>query len=412
MEFALPHIGEGVNEAELVRWVVAPGDAVKRGQTLLEVMTDKATMEVPSPFAGTIGALKAEPGQVVQIGQAVLDYTPAGQSAQAEAPAPAETKAAPAPAPVAAPTPNGATASRAPLSVRAAPSVRQMARKLGIDLTAVSGSGPEGRVLIEDLSRYVRPPGRDMPPAPTRPEPAFDYGTPGTRVKLQGVRRAIADRMVQSTKTIPHYSYIDECDVTDLVRLRASLKDAYAASGVKLTYLPFFVKAIVAALKEVPLVNASLDEKAGEIVLHDHYHVGIAVATASGLKVPVVRDADKKGIGDIAREIDRLSTEARQGRSKREDLRGGTFTLTSVGNIGGLISTPVINPPEVGILGIGKVVRRPVYDDAGQIKPAEIVYLSFSFDHRVVDGAVGAVFGNAVMKRLSNPALLMLPDKL
>jgi 2-oxoisovalerate dehydrogenase E2 component (dihydrolipoyl transacylase) len=147
-------------------------------------------------------------------------------------------------------------------------------------------------------------------------------------------------------------------------------------------------------------------------VLHDGYHVGIAVATASGLKVPVVRDADRKGIGDIAREIDRLSSEARQGRSKREDLRGGTFTLTSVGNIGGLISTPVINPPEVGILGIGKVVKRPVFDEAGQIKPAEIVYLSFSFDHRVVDGAVGAVFGNAVMKRLSNPALLMLPDKL
>src|SRR5262249_52453737 len=161
------------------------------------------------------------PGQVVQIGQAVLDYTPAGQSAQAEAPAPAETKAAPAPAPVAAPTPNGATASRAPLSVRAAPSVRQMARKLGIDLTAVSGSGPEGRWWIESLRRDVRPPARNRPPAPTRPEPAFDYGTPGTRVKLQGVRRAIADRMVQSTKTIPHYSYIDECDVTDLVRLRA-----------------------------------------------------------------------------------------------------------------------------------------------------------------------------------------------
>jgi 2-oxoisovalerate dehydrogenase E2 component (dihydrolipoyl transacylase) len=412
MDFALPHIGEGVNEAELVRWLVAPGDAVKRGQTLLEVMTDKATMEVPSPFAGTIGTLKAEPGQVVQIGQVILDYSPAGQGAAVESAPAAESKPAATPARAAVPTANGPAAARTPQAVRAAPSVRQMARKLGIDLASVSGSGPEGRVLIEDLTGHVRRAGRDMPPAPKRAEPTFDYGTPGTRVKLQGVRRAIADRMVLSTKTIPHYSYIDECDVTDLVRLRASLKDAYAASGVKLTYLPFFVKAIVAALKEVALVNASLDDNAGEIALHDRYHVGIAVATASGLKVPVVRDADKKGIGDIARDIERLSSEARQGTSKRDDLRGGTFTLTSVGNIGGLISTPVINHPEVGILGIGKVVKRPVYDDAGQIKPAEIVYLSFSFDHRVVDGAVGAAFGNAVRKRLSNPALLLLPDKL
>jgi pyruvate dehydrogenase E2 component (dihydrolipoamide acetyltransferase)/2-oxoisovalerate dehydrogenase E2 component (dihydrolipoyl transacylase) len=200
--------------------------------------------------------------------------------------------------------------------------------------------------------------------------------------------------------------------VTELVKLRAGLKDVYARAGVKLTYLPFFVKAVVAALKEVPIVNSSLNEEDGEIVLHDRYHVGIAVATPSGLLVPVVRDADKKDLTTISRDIERLTEEARAGRAKLEDLRGGTFTITSVGSIGGLISTPVLNHPEVGILGIGRVVRRPVFDQADRIRPAELVYLSFSFDHRVVDGAVGAVFGNAVLGQLQNPAALLLPATL
>jgi pyruvate dehydrogenase E2 component (dihydrolipoamide acetyltransferase)/2-oxoisovalerate dehydrogenase E2 component (dihydrolipoyl transacylase) len=243
-------------------------------------------------------------------------------------------------------------------------------------------------------------------------EPRFDHGKPGTRVKLVGLRRRIAEHMVQAKRTIPHYSYVDEADVTELVRLRSSLKEVYGRAGIKLTYLAFFVKAVVTALKEIPIVNASLDEEKGEIVLHDRYHIGIAVATPAGLIVPVVRDADKKDLAMIARDIDRLSSEARVGRSRSDDVKGSTFTITSVGNIGGLISTPVINHPEVGILGIGKVVRRPVYDETGQLRPAELVYLSFSFDHRVVDGAVGAAFGNVVLRELHNPARLLLPEKL
>jgi pyruvate dehydrogenase E2 component (dihydrolipoamide acetyltransferase)/2-oxoisovalerate dehydrogenase E2 component (dihydrolipoyl transacylase) len=412
MEFALPEIGEGVYEAELVRWLVRPGDAVQRGQTLLELLTDKATMEAPAPFAGTIDRLRAEPGEVVKVGQVLLDYTPAGTAAaQGESqPAAATPPAAP---PLPRPT-NGSPAAT-PLSVKAAPAVRQMARKMGVDLTSVRGSGPGGRVLLEDVRQGGKPPtpaavvgaaGHDMPKTPM-PGPAF--GAPGTRVKLQGLRKRIAEHMVHAKRTIPHYSYVDECDVTELVRLRGSIKDAYGRAGIKLTYLPFFVKAVVAALQEVPLVNASLDEAAGEIVLHDRYHVGIAVATPGGLIVPVVRDADRKDVGTLAREIERLSGEARAGRARREDLGGGTFTLTSVGNIGGLFSTPVINHPEVGILGVGKVVRRPVFDDAGQVRPADIVYLSLSFDHRVVDGAVGAAFTNAVIARLTRPALMLLP---
>ena len=399
MEFALPMIGEGVYEAELVRWLVAPGDAVKRGQVLLEVLTDKATMEVPSPFAGTIGSLVGETGQTLKVGQGILTYTPNGQVAPVEAP-------------VAVPQAvngsyNGVPTST-PLSVRASPSVRQMARKLGVDLTTLSGSGPEGRVLIDDLSHSLCATVAYAEKPAVKPNPAFDLGRPGTRVKLAGIRRRIAEHMVHSKHTIPHFSYIDECDVTDLVKLRADLKDVYERLGVKLTYLAFFVKAVAAALKEVPIVNASLVDEEGEIVLHDQYHVGIAVATPTGLVVPVIRDADKKDLGGVAREIDRLSAEGRAGKSRLEDLRGGTFTVTSVGNLGGLISTPIINHPEVGILGLGKIVRRPVYDDAGRIRPAELMYLSFSFDHRVVDGAVGAVFGNAVLAKLRNPAAMLV----
>lgn len=404
MDFPLPEIGEGVYEAELVRWLVQPGDAVKRGQTLLEVMTDKATMEVPSPFVGTVAGLKAEAGDTVKVGQVVLAYEGAGQSAEA----PPASRSEPAATPKAVNGPPSAS----PLAVKAAPSVRLMARKLGIDLAGVAGSGPEGRILIEDLSPRVSPPpaGRDMPPP--RREPKLDFGKPGTRVKMAGLRRKVAEQMVRSKEAIPHYSYVDECEVTDLVRLRNSLKDVYAAAGVKLTYLPFFVKAVVAALKEVPVVNSTYDEKAGEIVMHDRYGVGIAVATAGGLIVPVVRDADQKDVGAIAREVERLSADARAGKPKLDDLRGGTFTITSVGNIGGLFSAPIINHPEVGILGIGKVVRRPVFGENDRVRPAEIVYLSLSFDHRVVDGAVGAAFANAVIRHLANPALLLLPARL
>lgn len=401
MIFHLPEIGEGLYEAEFVRWLVEVGDTVKSGQSLCEIMTDKATSEVPAPFAGTIMALHLEPGKKVRVGEAMLDYTAKGEPAavrpsQVAAP---QRRSRSESRPVAAAEPNGSTATR----VKAAPSVRQMARNLGIDLSSVRGTGPDGRVLIEDIAAHVRTSdGRS--PAPPPP----NYGKPGTRIKLQGLRRTIAEHMVLAKQTIPHYSYIDECEVTELVRLREQLREPMVRSGTKLTYLPFFVKAAVAALKEVPLVNAFLDEKSGEIVLHNCYHVGIAVATEGGLIVPVVRDANKKSLVEIAVEIDRLSAAVRSGKVKREEVRGGTFTVSSIGNIGGLISTPVINHPEVGILAVGKIVKRPVFDERGQVRPAETIYLSFSFDHRVVDGAVGAAFANAVLRALQSPAAMLL----
>lgn len=424
MDFPLPPMGEGLLEVELVRWLVNPGDHVRPGQGLIEVLSDKATMEVPAPFEGTISNLAAVPGSKIAVGQVVLSYAPgngakgipAGSASPGKtlsATVAASVAAAPTKSTAAAGTSNGAPAEKSsalPLPP-AAPSVRLLARRFGIDLARIHGSGPHGRILLDDLAPFLSRPGAPPAPAPAKPEPpALDLGTPGTTIKLAGIRRKIAEHMLTAKRHIPHYSYIDECNFTDLVQLRDQLRELCQKQGVKLTYLAFFVKAVARALKEVPMVNASFDEAREEATLHDHYHIGIAVATRSGLVVPVIRDADKKGLLDIAREIERLSTEVKAGKAKVEDLRGGTFTITSIGNIGGLISTPIINHPEVGILGIGKVVKRPVYDAAGQIRPADIVFLSFSFDHRILDGAIGATFGNAVVKQLQCPAGLLIGE--
>src|SRR5262245_57636229 len=330
MDFHLPELGEGVYEAELVEWRVQPGDAVKRGQELAEVVTDKASMPLPAPFFGRIGELRAQPGDVLKVGEVILTFEPSARGADVKgAPAKeAEAKEAPQgettaksaptkdadgqsrtrPAAAVAPKlaakriergPGAALAPRSRTStstarVPAAPTVRRMARELGIDLATVSGSGPGGRVLVDDLAPLLRRGEGAAKPAAPALEPAADYGVPGTRRKLIGIRRQIAEHMVQSKHTIPHYSYVDECDISDLVRLRASLKETFAQRGLKLTYLPFFVKAVVEALKEIPIVNASLDEDSGEIVLHDRYDIGIAVATPQGLLVPVLRQADRK----------------------------------------------------------------------------------------------------------------------
>jgi pyruvate dehydrogenase E2 component (dihydrolipoamide acetyltransferase)/2-oxoisovalerate dehydrogenase E2 component (dihydrolipoyl transacylase) len=411
MDFRLPELGEGIYEAELINWLVKPGVSVRPGQSLMEVMTDKATMEVPSPFVGTIKALQAQPGEIMKVGQPVLEYegkqTP-GESAPAEESKPAQAQVTAVAATVSAGG-NGPSvlSALAPLAVRAAPSVRLLARKLGMDLARVHGTGPEGRILVEDLAPHLA---AGMPKPAS--EPHSDYGTPGTRLKLHGLRRKMAEHMVHAKRVIPHATYVDECEVTELIKLRDSLKEEFAQGGIKLTYLSFFIRAVVLALKEVPLVNASFDEAANEIVLHDRYHIGIAVATAHGLLVPVLHHADRMDLVQIAREADRLTTAARANKLKIDDLRDGTFTITSFGSLGGLLASPIINHPEVAILGIGKIVRRPVYDTAGNLRPADLVYLSHALDHRVFDGAVAAAFCNAVIRRIQHPAALLLPERL
>jgi len=408
-EFNLPDLGEGIVEAELVDWLVAPGDVVEQGQSVAEVMTDKATLQVPSPFTGTVTELRVEPGDDVKVGEVLLCYD---SSDEADAPRGHEERSQ---------QPTGgngrnqrvgelATQSPSTLAARAAPSVRRMARQMGIDLAQIPGSGPGGRILIEDLASLAQSSDTLQPKSSgglhsRRHEDGFQAGT---RVKLRGVRRRSAELMIQSKHTIPHCSYVDECDVSQLVQIRASLKERAAKANVKLTYLPFFVKAVVTALREVPIVNSSLSKETGEIVLHDKYHIGIATETPRGLLVPMLRNADELEFLEVARQIERLTTAARDGKIRREELRGGTFTITSIGNIGGLISTPIINYPQAAILGIGKIVKRPVYDDAGNIHPADMVYLSLSFDHRLIDGASAATFTNAVISRLMNPAELLL----
>ena len=425
MDFPLPPLGEGLFEVELVRWLVRPGDAVSRGQGLAEVMSDKASMEVPAPFAGTITTLAASPGTKVKVGDVFLSYDAIGELTKPPRNVqPLSTQTIPI---------TMAAQPGQPLLMRpeainghvvaptrgslppAAPSVRMLARKFNIDLGKIRGSGPGGRILVDDLAGFLRPKsaGVDSPVAgPSKTDTSrLDFGVAGTRQKLVGLRRKTAEHMVEAKHKIPHYSYIDECDLTDLVRLRNQLREPLAANGIKLTYLAFFIKAVARALKEIPVVNSTYDEPAGEVVLHDRYNIGFAVAAPNGLIVPIIRDADRKDVPTIAAEIDHLGNDAKAGKSKIEDLRGGTFTVTSVGGIGGLISTPIINHPEVGILGLGKVVKRPVYDANGNLKPADIVFLSFSFDHRIVDGAVGAAFSNAVLRYLQAPATLLLPER-
>jgi pyruvate dehydrogenase E2 component (dihydrolipoamide acetyltransferase)/2-oxoisovalerate dehydrogenase E2 component (dihydrolipoyl transacylase) len=277
-----------------------------------------------------------------------------------------------------------------------------MAQSLRVDLRAVPGSGPGRRILIDDLAQYIR--GREIATKKRKGRSTQpDLGKPGERIPLQGLRRSIAEHMVTAKQTIPHYSYIDECDVTKMVALRNRLKRPYYAAGIKLTNLPFYVKAVVESLKQVPIINASLDEESGQIVLHDRYDIGIATATPKGLIVPVIRHADQKELAEIARDIERLIRGAQQGSLDRAELQGSTFTVSSVGNFGGLVSTPIIHHPEVGIVAIGKIFRRPTYNEQQEIVPARIAYLSFSFDHRVVDGSVGAIFGNAVIQQLQKP---------
>ncbi|MEX2216555.1 MAG: dihydrolipoamide acetyltransferase family protein [Phycisphaeraceae bacterium] len=433
MEFKVPELGEGVYEAELIEWRVKVGDRVSHGDVLAEVMTDKANMELPSPFEGEITGLSAQAGDMIKVGQQVLSYDAVTQAAQAkEEDEPAgrevegaqreEEQAGEEPVPLHEATVQRTTSEITPSKrksmppsrarTKASPAVRHMAHELGIDLARVEGTGPAGRVLIKDLAgkhdgiAHDTERSRDRPAATLAA--SLDLGSPGTRMTLRGVRRRIAERMIEAVRTIPHYSYMDECDLTELVRLRDELSRTDESGHPRLTYLPFFVKAAAHALRQVPLVNATFDDDAGEVTLHDRYDIGIATATPQGLIVPVVRDADRKDVFTLARDIERMTAAARAGRAKLADLQRGTFTITSIGSIGGLMATPIIHRPQVAIMAIGRIQRRPVYDDAGNLRPADLVHLSFSFDHRIVDGAIGAVFANALIDQLRHPAMLLL----
>lgn len=410
-EFKLPDIGEGVHEGEIVKWLVKEGDRVQEFQPMVEVMTDKATVEIPVPKSGVILKLMAKEGEVVKVGSVLVLI---GEPGEAAGPLPAAV-AEPARAAPSQPQPTAfATAVTAPRLQRvlATPATRKLARELGVDINLVSGSGPGGRITEQDVRAFaaalkagaVTMP-LEKPVAAPKVEISPDQRE--ERLPLRGIRKRIAEHMHQAKTTAAHFTYVDEVDMTELVELREQAKSLVEKKGVKLTYLPFIIKALIHALKQYPYLNASIDDAKGEIVIKHYYNIGIATATEEGLIVPVVKDADKKSILELAAEVERLANKAREGKLSLEELRGGTFTITSLGALGGLFATPIINYPESAILGVHEIKKRPVIRD-GQIVIRDIMLLSLSFDHRLIDGHVGAMFAKEVIKYLEDPKLLLM----
>jgi 2-oxoisovalerate dehydrogenase E2 component (dihydrolipoyl transacylase) len=371
--FKLPDVGEGLAEAEIAAWHVAAGDTVQEDQPLADVMTDKATVELTSPVAGRVLARHGEVGETRAIGAPLVEFD-------------TDTEATPAPTPP-------------PERPLAAPAVRQKARDLGIDLRHVQGTGPDGRITHADLAAPAT--------LPQSPPPATG-GDGITEVKLIGLRRVIAERLQESTRRIPHFTYVEELDVTGLEELRLQLNETRAKHLPKLTVLPFLVRALVRALADWPQINARFDDDASIVHRYAAIHLGIATQTPSGLTVPVIRHAQTRDLWNCAAEITRLAEAARAGKATREELAGSTITLTSLGALGGVVSTPVINLPEVAIIGVNRIVERPVVR-GGQVVVRKMMNLSSSFDHRVVDGWDAASFIQRIRALLECPATLFIP---
>jgi pyruvate dehydrogenase E2 component (dihydrolipoamide acetyltransferase) len=404
-EFKLPDIGEGVHEGEVVKWFVKEGDAVKENDPMVEVMTDKVTVQIPSPVTGKILQLRAKEGEVVKVGSTLVVFGEAGEGPPPMPAPPTQTSLPPAPATRSAPSP---VPSVPPPSgdVLAAPAVRRLAKELNVDLAAIRGSGPQGRLTEDDVRKAARGPAMGAVSAPT-PAVAVTSTGPEERIPIHGLRKRIFDKMAKSNVTAAHFTYVDEVDMTEMVHLRDHLKTSADRKDIKLTFLPFFIKATLAALKEFPALNASVDDERQEIVVKRYYNIGIATATDEGLTVTVVHDADRKDLWDLAKEIERLSNAARDKKLALAEVQGSTFTITSLGKEGGILATPIINWPEVAILGIHKIEKRPVVRD-DQIVIRDMMYLSCSFDHRIVDGHIGAAFVQNVRNNLEHPALLFV----
>jgi pyruvate dehydrogenase E2 component (dihydrolipoamide acetyltransferase) len=410
-EFKLPDIGEGVHEGEVVKWFVKEGDSVKENDPVVEVMTDKVTVQIPSPVTGKILERRAREGEVVKVGSTLIVFGEAGEVASAGPPV--RPSAPPPPPPTAA-----AALPLAPPSgeILAAPAVRKLARELGVSLASVRGSGPQGRISEDDVRKAAETPAVAPKPA-VGPRPAVPMvparavaPTPSLReerIAILGLRKRILEKMTKSNATAAPYTYVEEVDMSQLVHLRDHLNEKGERKGTRLTFLPFFVKAVLNALREFPTLNASVDDERGDLVVKRFYNLGIATATDEGLTVTVVRDADKRDLWDLAREIERLAMAAREKRLALEDVQGSTFTITSLGKEGGILATPIINWPEVAILGIHKIEKRPVVRN-DQVVIRDMMYLSCTFDHRVIDGHVGAAFVQAVRNSLEHPALLFV----
>lgn len=438
--FKLPDIGEGVHEGEIVQWLVKPGDFVKEDQAIVEIMTDKVTAEIPAPVSGVITELNGKAGEIIRVGSVIAVFDQSGsatKSAPAEQAASApESKAAAAPAATSSAVASsggqdkpangksgGVAVQGRPSGdagkVLAAPATRKLARELGIDLSQIAGSGPRGRVTQTDVKQSQTSGGSTQTTSAAQSVPT---AAPGgfrslgeRRTPFSGLRRKIGEHLVKSKHTAPHFAYVEEADMSKLVAMREELMPLADAQGVKLSFLPFMIKAVIAGLRKHPSLNSQIDEDTQELVFKNDFHIGIAVATEQGLVVPVVKFADQKSLLTLAQEIKTLAEKARSGKLALDDMRGGTFTLTSIGSIGGLFSVPIINYPEVAIMGINKIEKRAVVrhiDGKDQIVIREMMHLSLSGDHRAVDGSEAALFVKEVVQTLENPARLLLSESM
>jgi 2-oxoisovalerate dehydrogenase E2 component (dihydrolipoyl transacylase) len=405
-DFKLPDLGEGVTEAEIDRWLVKEGDTVAEDDSLVELITDKATAEIPSPYAGTVTKIHHQAGEVVPVGSVLITIgaagavpaPPAAAPAKAKKAAPPEARTATDTVPAAEPVRSGNGNRAVGGKVKAMPPVRKLARDLGIDISVLSGSGPGGRILREDVEAASTGSGRSTgPQIPSSGE---------RRVAIKGVRRLIAEKMLEAHRTIPPVTHVEECDVTELEKLRGILHSRNP-DAPKIPYLPFVVKAVVSALQTYPELNSSLDDDAQEIVYYSRYDIGIATDTPQGLMVPVVKGADALTILEIAAEIRRLAAAAQSGKVKADELKGATFTITSPGKFAGLMATPIISYPQAAIVGVHRAVDRPWVVD-GQIVIRKIMNIGVTFDHRVLDGMTAAKFNQEIVTLLEHPGLLGL----
>ncbi|QOS99921.1 2-oxo acid dehydrogenase subunit E2 [Brevibacterium sp. JNUCC-42] len=434
-EFKLPETGEGIHEGEIAKWHIAVGDTIEEDQVILEVQNDKSMVELPSPVAGKVLEITVSEGTVSMLGDTLcvievegalpegLDHGHGGESHAAPAPATQEATKAPA----AAPAPQAVAQGGASIDrkhVLATPSVRKYAREKEIDLTFVPGTGGKvGRITKADVDAYLAggapAPAQETAAAPQVAQtsqaavatPTQHYAAQAfeleERVPLKGIRKAISKAMVKSKYTAPHVTLFDEVDVTGLVNLRKEGKPLAMEQGIKLTYLPFIVKAVVAGLKKFPILNTSMDDEAQEIIFKKYYNIGIATSTEDGLLVPVVKSADRKSIFEISAEINELAGKARDRKATADEMKGSTFSITNIGSAGGMFFTPVINHPEVAILGVGRIEEKPVVKN-GEIVIAPVLALSLSFDHRLIDGDPAQRFMNFIKKLLENPTLLVM----
>ncbi len=399
-DFVLPDLGEGITEGEVRKWLVKEGDEVEEHQTVLEIETDKAIVEVPSPKKGKVARIRKHEDDVVKVGEVLMTIAEEGEPAEEEAEKSEKKKESVSVV--------GVLPEEEEEEVLATPAVRSLAKELGVNIETVKGSGPAGSIRMDDVrSAAEKTGGAEKEERPEKPQKPADRHGETERIALKGLRRTIAKNLSLSQKTTAFVTGMEEADITELWDLREREKTSLKEKGIHLTFLPFFIKAVQHALSEHPYLNASLDDEHEEIVLKKYFNIGIAVDTPDGLMVPVIKDAEKKTILELAEDLQNLSVKARERKIKIEEMKGGTFTVTNYGHFGGTFATPIINYPETAILGTGKISEKPWVKD-GQIVIRKILPLSLTFDHRVTDGVDASKFLTKIVNYLEDPALIFI----